>query len=232
MGPIVSSSKARAAELDMSLLERLFERPLYAEFMKKASPNFQRYRVAEIPSTSLHCINLVKVSHHIFVCSAMSDFTLELSKSPCHPHASLGTFLQWLSRTMRPQWSLNMVRASQPRVPSQIHWNRNTGRMHQWGKIVIARTPFFSLSFGAKRASWYNTGEISQVVEVIKSLLSEGHSCQPHLHQKDIGVMSPWREQVWKLRERLRKEKLNAVDVGTVEVGLYILIVIDVSLTG
>ena len=30
--------------------------------------------------------------------------------------------------------------------------------------------------------------------------------------------MAPWREQVWKLRERLRKEGLNAVDVGTVEV--------------
>lgn len=29
--------------------------------------------------------------------------------------------------------------------------------------------------------------------------------------------MSPFREQVWKLREYLRKEKLNAVDVGTVE---------------
>jgi len=30
-------------------------------------------------------------------------------------------------------------------------------------------------------------------------------------------VMAPWREQVWKLREQLRKEGLNAVDVGTVE---------------
>jgi len=30
--------------------------------------------------------------------------------------------------------------------------------------------------------------------------------------------MAPWREQVWKLRERLRSEKYNKVDVGTVEV--------------
>jgi superfamily I DNA and/or RNA helicase len=29
--------------------------------------------------------------------------------------------------------------------------------------------------------------------------------------------MAPWREQVWKLREELRKERLHAVDVGTVE---------------
>lgn len=30
--------------------------------------------------------------------------------------------------------------------------------------------------------------------------------------------MAPWRGQVWKIRERLRKEKLSGVDVGTVEV--------------
>jgi hypothetical protein len=29
--------------------------------------------------------------------------------------------------------------------------------------------------------------------------------------------MSAFREQVWKIREYLRKEKLSAVDVGTVE---------------
>jgi hypothetical protein len=36
--------------------------------------------------------------------------------------------------------------------------------------------------------------------------------------------MAPWREQVWKLRERLRKESLNAVDVGTVEVSASLLL--------
>ena len=29
--------------------------------------------------------------------------------------------------------------------------------------------------------------------------------------------MAPWREQVWKIREALRKEVLYDVDVGTVE---------------
>lgn len=55
-------------------------------------------------------------------------------------------------------------------------------------------------------------------MEVIKSLLADSEKCKPRLHAKEIGVMAPWREQVWKLRERLRKEGLNAVDVGTVEV--------------
>lgn len=69
-----------------------------------------------------------------------------------------------------------------------------------------------------QRASWYNYGEIKEVVNVIKSLLSDSEKCEPRLHAKEIGVMAPWREQVWKLREQLRKESLNAVDVGTVEV--------------
>ena len=69
-----------------------------------------------------------------------------------------------------------------------------------------------------QRASWYNHGEIKEVVNVIKSLLTDSEKCKPRLHPKEIGVMAPWREQVWKLREQLRKESLNAVDVGTVEV--------------
>ena len=69
-----------------------------------------------------------------------------------------------------------------------------------------------------QRASWFNRGEIQEVVNVIKSLLTDSERCEPRLHAKEIGVMAPWREQVWKLREQLRKESLSAVDVGTVEV--------------
>jgi hypothetical protein len=36
----------------------------------------------------------------------------------------------------------------------------------------------------------------------------------------DIGVMTPFREQVWRVREALRKEKMASVDVGSVEVRL------------
>lgn len=50
------------------------------------------------------------------------------------------------------------------------------------------------------------------------SLIHEAEACNPPLRPADIGIMTPWREQVWRLRERLRNEKLHAVDVGTVEV--------------
>jgi superfamily I DNA and/or RNA helicase len=50
--------------------------------------------------------------------------------------------------------------------------------------------------------------------------LSENTKSSPPLQADHIGVMAPWRAQVWKIREALRKKALNEVDVGTVEVSL------------
>jgi hypothetical protein len=69
-----------------------------------------------------------------------------------------------------------------------------------------------------QRASWFNDGEISKVVNTITSLLAEGTTSTPPLEAAHIGVMAPWRGQVWKIRESLRKKSLSRVDVGTVEV--------------
>ncbi|TFK71577.1 P-loop containing nucleoside triphosphate hydrolase protein, partial [Pluteus cervinus] len=68
-----------------------------------------------------------------------------------------------------------------------------------------------------ERATWYNPGEINRIVEAITSLLAEGAKSTPPLHANDIGVMAPWREQVWRLREKLREQDMRDVDVGTVE---------------
>jgi len=68
-----------------------------------------------------------------------------------------------------------------------------------------------------ERASWFNDGEINKVVDTITSLLAERESSIPPLQAADIGVMAPWRGQVWKIRECLRKKSLSRVDVGTVE---------------
>ena len=74
------------------------------------------------------------------------------------------------------------------------------------------------LRFVQQRASWFNTGDVGLVVEAIESLLSEGPQSTPPLQADQIGVMAPWRAQVWKIREALREKSLNKVDVGTVEV--------------
>lgn len=56
VGPIVASEAARAAELDVSLLERLFERPLYSGHRKDRDGSTTDYQISDIPFT-----NLVKV---------------------------------------------------------------------------------------------------------------------------------------------------------------------------
>jgi superfamily I DNA and/or RNA helicase len=62
-------------------------------------------------------------------------------------------------------------------------------------------------------ASWYNEGEIDEVVATIVSLQSE----RPDIQAKEIAVITPWREQVWRIRARLRGLGLHGVDVGHVE---------------
>ena len=56
VGPIVASDAARAAELDVSLLERLSERPLYSTHHKDKDESTADYQRSDFP-----CTNLVKV---------------------------------------------------------------------------------------------------------------------------------------------------------------------------
>jgi hypothetical protein len=59
VGPIVTSDAARAAELDVSLLERLFERPIYAD-NPQARSRMSRNTLNQNP-TYKPFTNLVKV---------------------------------------------------------------------------------------------------------------------------------------------------------------------------
>jgi superfamily I DNA and/or RNA helicase len=93
-----------------------------------------------------------------------------------------------------------------------------------WSQMADPRLPFMFINNEGneasddERATWYNESEINRIVSTIQSLMSEASKCFPPLKASEIGVMAPWRQQVWKLRERLRAARLNAVDVGTVEV--------------
>jgi len=69
-----------------------------------------------------------------------------------------------------------------------------------------------------QHASWYNDNEGDRVVELIQSLLEASSACSPPLKPSEIGVMAPFREQVWRVRAKLRKVQLGSVDVGSVEV--------------
>ncbi|KAG6812687.1 hypothetical protein H0H92_001316 [Tricholoma furcatifolium] len=181
VGPIVTSDNARTGELDISLLQRLFERPMYADHAharSKRAPLLLSEVYKFTPFT-----NLVKnYRSHPAILMPPSAMFYSDSLEPC---ASNGT-VPW-------------AKLSNPDLPMMFF-----GHEEQEDCVDEATT-------------WFNKGEIDKVVEVILSLLQEAESCSPPLRPSEIGIMAPWREQVWRLRERLRNEKLNAVDVGTVE---------------
>ncbi|KAG6902934.1 hypothetical protein C0995_009326 [Termitomyces sp. Mi166 len=180
LGPIVTSDKARAGELDISLLERLFERPLYADHAHARSKSGSK--PAEI-FTFTPFTNLVKnYRSHPAILMPPSALFYNDSLEPC---ATNGT----------------------------ISW---TGLKNSELPLMFFGHDFLEECVD-ERATWYNKGEIDKIVEIILSLIREAETCNPPLRAADVGIMAPWREQVWRLRERLRNEKLNAVDVGTVE---------------
>jgi len=63
--------------------------------------------------------------------------------------------------------------------------------------------------------SWFNATEASQVFKFIQSLMSS--KLKQRVSANQIGVVTPYRKQVEKLRILLKGKGLDAVDVGSVE---------------
>lgn len=56
--------------------------------------------------------------------------------------------------------------------------------------------------------------EIVEVLRTVRSLVNGTNGYQ----QREIGVVTPWREQVWRIRLKLREAGYHDVNVGNVEV--------------
>ncbi|KIY70065.1 P-loop containing nucleoside triphosphate hydrolase protein [Cylindrobasidium torrendii FP15055 ss-10] len=174
LGPMITSEKARVYELNVSLLERLLERPMYARFTKNGGRDVP-------PGLPIPFIQLNYRSH---------------------PTILMPPSAMFYDDTLQPCATVNGHVA--------------------WSGLPNPKVPFMFLGSDSEddcieeRATWFNSGEIEHVVKTIKGLL-EAFTSDPPVQAKEIGVMAPWREQVWRLRERLRAENLGMVDVGTVE---------------
>lgn len=68
--------------------------------------------------------------------------------------------------------------------------------------------------------SWYNNKEIEEIINVIKRLLPPKAAKEGlrSITQSDIGVVTPYRKQRFKLSQRLRYLNFDEVTVGTAEV--------------
>ncbi|GLJ29187.1 hypothetical protein SUGI_0575620 [Cryptomeria japonica] len=62
--------------------------------------------------------------------------------------------------------------------------------------------------------SWFNTIEISKVLEIVKKVKDDKRNS---VTGKDIGVITPYRQQVVKLRKAFGQKNLSDVKVGSVE---------------
>ncbi|KAJ3568151.1 hypothetical protein NP233_g5899 [Leucocoprinus birnbaumii] len=187
LGPIVSSPEARKAELDTSLLQRLFERPLYSD-EQSTTPYYR-------PCTHL-CKNY------------RSHPAILMPPSALFYNDSLVPF----AKNGRVVWE---------RLRSKRKCR--SGEKEGNGAVVVEKEDrWMECSVGKCRKGDVGGGkgtisEIQIVMTIVKELMDEANSCEPPLKARNIGIISPFRAQVWKLREMLREENLRDVDVGTVE---------------
>ena len=227
MGPIVSSEHARSAELHVSLLERLFERPVYANFHPQG-PQLYPDGVNGYASPFSPLTNLVRVCDLLVFFSAFL-LLIWFQNYRSHPVILMPPSAIFYKDSLEPFAENGDI--SWSRLPSKYfpllfmgHDSKEKSddevRPAQAVLPVIRDNVLTRVAFVQQRASWFNTGDVGLVVEAIESLLSEGAQSTPPLQADQIGVMAPWRAQVWKIREALRDKSLNKVDVGTVEVRL------------
>ncbi|KAF9074456.1 P-loop containing nucleoside triphosphate hydrolase protein [Rhodocollybia butyracea] len=182
LGPIITSPEARNYELDLSLLERLFGRPLYAQHPEA--------RHASLPI------------HQSSVCAPFKPFVNLVKNYRSDPAILMPASALFYNESLEPCASNGLI---------------------SWQGLSNNKFPVMFLGCDAndesvdERATWFNLGEIEHIFNVITSLMSEASKSFPTLQPEEIGVLAPWREQVWKVREKLRQASLSRVDVGTVE---------------
>nr|XP_019043149.1 hypothetical protein I302_07720 [Kwoniella bestiolae CBS 10118]OCF22079.1 hypothetical protein I302_07720 [Kwoniella bestiolae CBS 10118] len=184
LGPIISSQEARDGELDVSLLERLFLREVYAAHSRARGrqklDNGHHTSDWEAPFTNL-VQNYRSIAPILMVPAAM------FYNDTLVPAAKNVDLLKWKD-------------LPNPKIPILFQGCEGA---EDW--IDELTSP--------SAQSWYNPSEVETIVHQVESLLGADLG----IKQNQIAVITPWREQVWRLRARLRSMGYHEVDVGNVE---------------
>lgn len=198
LGPFVTSTEARAAELDLSLLQRLFERQLYKTHPKARSKLKSRFLVsppdksdrtdpASDQDLSAPLCNLINnYRSHVGLLMTPSYLFYNDTLQPCAPSRVQKTPL------------LNWPNLTNTTIPLLIWHTDGTEDMVDEG------------------SSWFSELELERVVDTVTDLIanSPNFAKDAPLRPSEISVISPFREQVWKIRIRLRTLGLGEVNVG------------------
>ncbi|GAA5833572.1 hypothetical protein JCM5353_000835 [Sporobolomyces roseus] len=188
LSPHIVSPLARDHDLDVSLLERLLRLPLYADHPYARRSRRRNPEVKwEIETTPF--VDLVRNYRSV-------EEILWLPSTLFYHETLLPFASSTIQQTPLRSWS----GLPNPSFPLLFH--------HSAGED-------FEVEEGS---SFYNPSEINLVVQYIQDLVKDGEE-RGHgkVRAKEISVISPFREQVWRIRLRLRKLGLGDVDVGNVE---------------
>lgn len=200
LGPQVRNSDARAQGLDVSLLERLARRAVYSRALAKLKKNARALVLGGGASSSTsgaaaashpHCGHLIRNyrARHPALLHLPSTLFYSDSLVPCaHPTPRSISALSW------PWLQHNAHRPLRDQLPLLFV---DVKGQDEWVDEGV---------------SWYNEDEAKVVVEACLSLV-RGNV----VPAESIAVITPFREQVWQIRLRLRTVGLASVAVGPVE---------------
>ncbi|KAK9896449.1 P-loop containing nucleoside triphosphate hydrolase protein [Cystobasidium minutum MCA 4210] len=198
LGPFVTSAEARTAEMDLSLLQRLFERSLYKNHPKARKnlkpqlllPSGKTEPAQSLPNDedlSAPLCNLLKnYRSHVGLLMIPSSLFYDNTLQPCAgPAVQRTPLLNWPGLTNKT-------------IPLLLWHTEGTEDMVDEG------------------SSWFSEAELERVVATVSDLVtnSKTFASTAPLKPSDISVISPFREQVWKIRIKLRLRGLGEVNVG------------------
>jgi superfamily I DNA and/or RNA helicase len=189
LGPVVLSEYSRLHDFDCSLLDRLSKRPIYADHPDARKHMRERSDLDRPPSQfDVPFCNLRRnYRSHTAILAPPSMSFYEDTLLPCVSEDVLQSKLCTWPDLPRPGFPLAFIACE---------------GLEKWVDEGV---------------SFYNEEQIDEVVKTIKSLKAHSHAIKTPLHPSQISVITPFREQVWRIRLALRAVDLHEVDVGNVE---------------
>ena len=201
LGPNISSAVARLHELDLSLLQRLFERPFYKDHPRArhnlpAACGLRLLRPFTLPSTQNF--------------DGQDDWLLEQDDDKIEGRDKLDSmdlsvpFANFINN-YRSHPGLLMIPSAlfyndtlEPCASSQIQSTPLLNWCEQRGNgipLLFWHTEGQEEMF-EEGASWYNLLEVARVVETVVSLVKSPTSAHGSVKASEISIIAPFREQV------------------------------------
>ncbi|KAK9332581.1 P-loop containing nucleoside triphosphate hydrolase protein [Lipomyces starkeyi] len=180
LGPRTVSRQDKASQLDVSLFERLMERPFYAEHPLARKQQLRNGRKPRFPYIRPAFSNLVRNyrSHPALIAVPSSLFYYDTLLPEA---ANVNGLCSW-------------ERLPNHNIPMLFIENKSPDEMVEEG------------------ISWFNADEINLCCSVAKHLVDR-NLVRPF----EIAIAVPFREQIRRIRHKLRQQRLRDVNVGPVE---------------